>query len=83
MILVVLAAVTFIYLGDIKNPPACGPGRPGQRQSQVASIDQPAPPTGGGKALNIEVNGQQYLWRYDYPGGASSLLEMVVPTTPR
>ena len=26
------------------------------------------------------MNGQQYLWRYDYPGGATSYYEMVVPT---
>ena len=32
--------------------------------------------------LNIEVDGRQYLWRYDYPGNEQlySYYEMVVPT---
>jgi len=82
VILVVIAAVTFAYLGPIKNPPPSGPDglasvAPG---AQVASIDQPDPPPSEGKTLNIDVNGQQYLWRYDYPGGVFSYHEMVVPT---
>jgi cytochrome c oxidase subunit 2 len=46
-----------------------------------ASIDQPDPPRSGGPFLRIEVNGQQYVWRYDYPGNQSlfSYHEMVVP----
>ena len=66
LILVVLTAVTFIYLGDIENP---APSEPDGLQAadgvEFASIDQPAPP--GGEALEIDVNGQQYLWRFDYP----------------
>ena len=80
VILVVLAAITFVYLGDIKNPPASDPGGLASGV-QVASIDQPAPPKGTGKPLEIAVNGQQYLWRYDYPGGeVFSYHRMVVPT---
>ena len=80
LILVVLGAVTFIYLGDIKNPPASGPDGLA-RGVEVASIDQPAPPRSGGKALEIGVNGQQYLWRYDYPGGeVFTYHRLVVPT---
>ena len=79
VILVVLAAVTFIYLGDIKNPPASGPNGLASGV-QVASIDQPDPPPSGGEPLDIDVNGQQYLWRYDYPGGVFDYYEMVVPT---
>jgi cytochrome c oxidase subunit 2 len=79
LILVVLAAITFVYLADIENPPASGPnGLAGG--VAVASIDQPSPPKGGGKALEIGVNGQQYLWRYDYPGDVFSYHRMVVPT---
>jgi len=79
VILVVLAAVTFIYLGDIKNPPPSGPDGLALGVA-VASLDQPEPP-GDGKSLDIEVNGQQYLWRYDYPGEQIySYYEMVVPT---
>jgi cytochrome c oxidase subunit II len=81
LILVVLTVVTFIYLGDIKNPPASGPNGLA-RSAEYASIDQPSPPRGGGPTLNIKVNGQQYLWRYDYPGTQQlfSYYEMVVPT---
>lgn len=80
LILVVLAAVTFVYLGDIRNPSPSGPDGLA-RGVQVASIDQPAPPKSGGKALEIEVNGQQYLWRYDYPGNdVISYHRLVVPT---
>ena len=79
VITVVLAIVTFLYLGDIKNPPASGPDGLAQGVA-VASIDQPAPPKGSSENLTIDVNGQQYLWRYDYPGGAFSYYEMVVPT---
>ncbi|MCA1845770.1 MAG: cytochrome c oxidase subunit II [Actinobacteria bacterium] len=80
LILVLLATVTFIYLDDIKNPAPSGPDGLAAKPVQVASIDQPEPP--GGKALNIDVNGQQYLWRYDYPGTQPlfSYYEMVVPT---
>jgi cytochrome c oxidase subunit II len=80
LILVLLAAVTFVYLGPIESPQGSNPGGLASGV-QVASIDQPAPPKGGGKTLNIGVNGQQYVWRYDYPGGdrVFSYHEMVVP----
>jgi cytochrome c oxidase subunit II len=78
-IVLVLAVVTFLYLGDIKNPPPSGPNGLAQGV-EVASIDQPAPPKGSTKALTIDVDGQQFLWRYDYPGGAFSYYELVVPT---
>jgi cytochrome c oxidase subunit 2 len=77
VILVVLTVVTFLYLGDIKNPAPSGPG--GLASVQVATIDQPNPPKGDSKALEIAVNGQQYLWRYTYPNGAYNYYEMVVP----
>jgi len=82
LILVVLTVVTFVYLGDIKNPPASGPG--GLQAAggvEFASIGQPEPPAGA--PLEIGVNGQQYLWRYDYPNFGDqrvfSYYEMVVP----
>jgi cytochrome c oxidase subunit 2 len=77
-ILVVLTVVTFIYLDDIQNPAASGPGGLA-KGVEVASIDQPSPPSGSSKALEIGVNGQQYLWRYDYPNGAYGYYELVVP----
>ena len=80
VVLVLIAVVTFLYLGGIQSPPASGPNGLAAGGAQVASIDQSAPPEDGGPTLNIAVNGQQYLWRYDYPGGVFSYYRMVVPT---
>ena len=33
----------------------------------------------GDEPLEIEVSGQQWLWRYEYPDGTFSYYEMVVP----
>jgi cytochrome c oxidase subunit 2 len=80
LILVVLTAVTFGYLGDIEDPPPSQRGGAAER-AQFASVDQPAPPRSGGPTLNVDVNGQQYVWRYDYPGREQlfSYHELVVP----
>jgi cytochrome c oxidase subunit II len=82
LILVVLTVVTFLYLDNIKNPAASGPNGLRADAAQFASINQPNPPKGSSRALNIKVNGQQYVWRYDYPGQQPlfSFYEMVVPT---
>jgi cytochrome c oxidase subunit 2 len=81
LILVVLTVVTFLYLDDIENPPPSGPNGLQASQARFASIDQPDPPTSGGPILRIEVNGQQYLWRFDYAGRETlfSYHTMVVP----
>jgi cytochrome c oxidase subunit 2 len=81
-ILVILTVVTFLYLDDIENPPPSGPNGLSAASSQFATIDQPDPPREGGPILRIRVNGQQYLWRYDYPGEGTlfNYQEMVVPT---
>ena len=81
-ILVILTVVTFLYLDDIENPPASGPNGLQASAAQFATIDQPDPPKSGGPFLTIHVNGQQYIWRYDYPGDQQlfSYNEMVVPT---
>ena len=80
LILVVLTVVTFLYLPNIENPPESGPNGLQASQTRFASIDQPPPPSGR-PSLTIEVNGQQFLWRYDYPGDKPlySYYEMVVP----
>jgi cytochrome c oxidase subunit II len=80
LILVVLTVVTFVYLDDIENPPESGPDGLQASQTRYASIDQPPPPHGR-PYLRIAVNGQQYIWRYDYPGKRKlfSYYEMVVP----
>jgi cytochrome c oxidase subunit 2 len=88
VILVVLAVVTFGMLDDIRNPPdSDADGFPTRAIENVqnASAYQPRPPSG--KALNIEVNGQRYAWRYTYPDADTNTLNnifdydtMVVPT---
>jgi cytochrome c oxidase subunit 2 len=87
-ILVILATVTFVMLDDIRNPPnSDADGFPTQRivNVQDASAYQPRPPNG--RALNIEVNGQRYVWRYTYPDDDDNVLNntfnyetLVVPT---
>jgi cytochrome c oxidase subunit 2 len=81
LILVVLTVVTFLYLDDIENPPASGPGGLRASHAEFASIDQPQPPTSGGPVLRIGVVGQQYLWRFDYGqgNGLFAYHTMVVP----
>jgi cytochrome c oxidase subunit 2 len=84
VILVFITVVTFIKLPGIKNPPASDIDANGARVASTtlfASTDQPAPPKGA--KLNIVVDGQQYVWRYQYPrvGGKEVFAyeEMVVP----
>jgi len=88
VILVVLAVVTFAMLPGIRNPPnSDADGFPTQRIENVqnASAYQPRPPSG--HALNVEVNGQRYAWRYTYPDADTNTLnnvfsytDLVVPT---
>jgi cytochrome c oxidase subunit 2 len=77
-ILVVLTAVTFAFLPGIRDPEAGG-AQAGA--AAIAATDQPdASP--GGPSLNVRVVGQQYIWRYDYPGPGRLFTyhRMVVPT---
>jgi cytochrome c oxidase subunit 2 len=81
-IVVILAAITFAYLAEIKNPePSLRAGAVAANSVQVAALDQG--PVPNGRALQIHVNGQQYLWRYDYPTKGSQPLfayyDMYVP----
>jgi cytochrome c oxidase subunit II len=88
VILVVLAIVTFAMLGEIRTPPnSDANGFPTAEVQPISgpSAFQPRPPNG--HALNIKVNGQQYIWRYTYPDGDDNDLnnvfsyeELVVPT---
>ncbi len=63
----IVAAISFIALPGIIHP-----DRTGANGAQLAagvpyaSLGQQAPP--GGKSLRIHVNGQQYIWRFDYVG---------------
>jgi cytochrome c oxidase subunit 2 len=83
-ILIFLTVFTFIQLPEIKNPPASdidANGNPvSASNAAFASTDQKAPPKGS-PSLNIRVDGQQYVWRYQYPGRERvfSYVDMVVP----
>jgi cytochrome c oxidase subunit II len=75
LILVVLTIVTFAKLSGVKTPPAQGGVAPAS--AAAAQLRRPAPR--GGARLHVDVNGQQYVWRFTYPNGAYAYEEMVVP----
>jgi cytochrome c oxidase subunit 2 len=83
VILIFITFFTFLKLGDIKNPKASVVDENGNPVAmtdniQVASTDLEVPK---GPVLRIAVNGQQYVWRYSYPGSDNLLVysDMVVP----
>jgi cytochrome c oxidase subunit 2 len=76
-IVVTLTIVTYVLLPDIRDPAPSGPAAVAEARGQHAALNQPPPP--GGKAIEIQVSGQQYLWRYQYPNQTFSFHEMVVP----
>jgi cytochrome c oxidase subunit II len=85
VVLIFITVFTFITLPGIKNPEASdidANGNPARGASGAlfASTDQPPPPEGSA-SMNITVDGQQYLWRYQYPGRERvfSYVDMVVP----
>jgi cytochrome c oxidase subunit 2 len=83
VILVFITVFTFVTLPGIKNPPRSdidANGDPVAANVLYASTDQPAPPKGSA-SLNLRVDGQQYVWRYQYPGKERvfSYVDMVVP----
>jgi len=88
VILIVLAVVTFAGLDDIRNPPnSDAAGFPTDRVANVDNASAFQPRTPNGRALNIKVNGQRYVWRYTYPDKDANNLnnvfsyeELVVPT---
>ena len=88
LILVVIATVTFIKLPGIRNPPnsgADGLQTLTNGSFVAAKAERQLPPNG--KSLEIDVTGQQYVWRYTYAdndkvnlNNVFSYEEMVVPT---
>jgi cytochrome c oxidase subunit II len=76
VIIVALTIVAFVSLPDIQDPEKSGQSV-SLAGAQVASVNPPKVP--GGKQLRIDVNGQQYVWRYTYPDGTYSYTDMVVP----
>jgi cytochrome c oxidase subunit 2 len=75
-LVVVIAVVSLFYLDDIKNPLPSGPAELAEASRENAAVNQPTP---GGESLEIKVSGQQFIWRYQYPNGAVSFHDMVVP----
>lgn len=86
MIVLILGVVTFAMLPGIRNPDNSDPnGWPIPASFQTAKDEGLLPPDG--KSLNIDVNGQQYAWRFVYPDGdddrtnnVTAYEELVVPT---
>jgi cytochrome c oxidase subunit 2 len=65
VLVAIVSVVTFLFLPGILNPAKSGPnGLNVAAGVPAAAVGQEPPP--GGKALRISVNGQQYIWRYDY-----------------
>ncbi len=87
LVLVVLAVVTFVMLDDIRNAPeSSANGLQLQRSGQPTGVPDTESVPPSGRSLRIQVNGQQYVWRYTYGDGDKDLLnnafsyeEMVVP----
>jgi cytochrome c oxidase subunit 2 len=84
VVLVVLAIVTFVALPGIRDPENSDPAAASFIAPVAKTGEKKVPPDG--KALNIIVTGQQYVWRYTYPdnddnsqNNAFSYEEMVVP----
>jgi cytochrome c oxidase subunit 2 len=83
VILIFITAFTFIKLPAIKNPKPSAIDANGNLaytsdNLQVASTDLPSVK---GPQMKIVVNGQQYVWRFSYPGQDRLLAysDMVVP----
>ena len=80
VILIFITAFTFIKLPAIKNPKPSTVDINGTAMltgAQYAATDQSGP----AGSMKIVVNGQQYVWRYSYPGRDRLLTytDMVVP----
>jgi cytochrome c oxidase subunit 2 len=76
-IVLAITIITYILLPDIRDPAASGPASVAEARGQHAAVNQPPPP--GGEGIEIQVSGQQYLWRYQYPNQTFSFHELVVP----
>jgi cytochrome c oxidase subunit 2 len=67
VLVAIVSVVTFLFLPGILNPARSGPnGLNVAAGVPTAAVGQEPPP--GDNALQIHVNGQQYIWRYDYVG---------------
>lgn len=79
VLLIFITAATFTKLSSIKNPaPSLIDANGNPVSIKSAAYNGSDPPAG--TSLTINVDGQQYIWRYTYPGAeVFSYQEMVVP----
>lgn len=67
VLVAVVSVITFLFLPGILNPPRTDAnGLKVAAGVPYAAVGQAAPP--GDHALQIHINGEQYIWRYDYVG---------------
>jgi cytochrome c oxidase subunit II len=67
VLVAIVSVVTFLFLPGILNPAKSGAnGLQFAAGVPTAAVGQEPPP--GGKSLRIHINGQQYIWRFDYVG---------------
>src|SRR3954470_11008295 len=67
VLVAIVSVVTFLFLPGILNPAKSGAnGLQFAAGVPTAAVGQEPPK--GGESLRIHVNGQQYIWRYDYVG---------------
>jgi heme/copper-type cytochrome/quinol oxidase subunit 2 len=64
----VLFVISIVLTDEARNTPGTG------SDGLVSAKGEPLK-----KPLEIEVTGQQWIWRYDYPNGAFSYYRLVVP----
>jgi cytochrome c oxidase subunit II len=65
VVLVALASVTFAELHSIRTPAVSGPNGLSVAQGAVLSSDDALKPPRG-PYITVQVNGQQYVWRFTY-----------------
>jgi cytochrome c oxidase subunit 2 len=66
VILVVLAVVTFAFLGTINNPPDTSANGLNVSRPVLTASNTGIPRPPNGRALRICVTGRQYIWRFTY-----------------
>jgi len=68
VVLIALATITFAELHSIRTPDSSGPGGLSVSDgAELTSSDAITPPTGS-PYITIQVNGQQFVWRFTYLG---------------
>ena len=73
-----LLVVSLIFTESAREAPESGPDGL-QASSAVFAQRSLSLPGGDSEPLHVDATGQQWLWRYEYPNGAFSYYELVVP----